>query len=79
MGRIGREVARMARAFEMPVHYRDQARLPADLEQGRSFTTATKVFLRNVKYCPSTRRAARPPIIGSTPSASDCYRMAPSS
>src|SRR6516162_11747156 len=34
MGRIGREVARMARAFGMQVHYRDQARLPADLELG---------------------------------------------
>ena len=32
MGRIGRELARMARAFGMEVHYRDVARLPADLE-----------------------------------------------
>ncbi len=31
MGRIGREVARMARGFEMQVHYRDLARLPESL------------------------------------------------
>lgn len=34
MGRIGRELARMARGFAMEVHYRDVARLPADLEAG---------------------------------------------
>jgi lactate dehydrogenase-like 2-hydroxyacid dehydrogenase len=32
MGRIGRELARMAAAFGMEVHYRDVARLPAQLE-----------------------------------------------
>src|SRR3954447_24512350 len=37
MGRIGRELARMARGFGMEVHYRDQARLPPDLEQGATF------------------------------------------
>jgi lactate dehydrogenase-like 2-hydroxyacid dehydrogenase len=45
MGRIGREVARMARAFDMEVHYRDQARLPADLEQGAIFHDADESFL----------------------------------
>lgn len=45
MGRIGREVARMARAFGMQVHYRDQARLPADLEQGAIFHDADDSFL----------------------------------
>jgi lactate dehydrogenase-like 2-hydroxyacid dehydrogenase len=78
MGRIGREVSRMARAFDMQVHYRDQARLPADLEQGAIFHD-TKVFLRNAKYCPSMRRAARPPVIGSTPSALHYCRGALSS
>jgi lactate dehydrogenase-like 2-hydroxyacid dehydrogenase len=34
MGRIGRELARMAAAFTMQVHYRDVARLPAELEGG---------------------------------------------
>lgn len=32
MGRIGRHLARMARAFDMEVHYRDIARLPAAQE-----------------------------------------------
>lgn len=32
MGRIGRELARMAHAFGMSVHYRDIARLPPELE-----------------------------------------------
>jgi lactate dehydrogenase-like 2-hydroxyacid dehydrogenase len=45
MGRIGREVARMARAFDMEVHYRDQARLPADLEQGAVFDDSDESFL----------------------------------
>jgi glyoxylate reductase len=45
MGRIGREVARMARAFDMEVHYRDQARLPADLEQGALFHDSDESFL----------------------------------
>jgi lactate dehydrogenase-like 2-hydroxyacid dehydrogenase len=45
MGRIGREVARMAHAFEMKVHYRDQARLPADLEQGAIFHDTDESFL----------------------------------
>ena len=33
MGRIGRELATMARGFGMAVHYRDRERLPAELEQ----------------------------------------------
>jgi glyoxylate reductase len=45
MGRIGREVARMARAFDMEVHYRDQARLPAELEQGAIFHDSDESFL----------------------------------
>jgi lactate dehydrogenase-like 2-hydroxyacid dehydrogenase len=45
MGRIGRELARMARGFEMQVHYRDQTRLPADLEQGAIFHDNDASFL----------------------------------
>ncbi len=45
MGRIGREVARMARAFGMTVHYRDQARLPAELELGATFHETDASFL----------------------------------
>src|SRR4051812_1989459 len=37
MGRIGRELARMAGGFGMEVHYRDQVRLPPELERGAVF------------------------------------------
>jgi lactate dehydrogenase-like 2-hydroxyacid dehydrogenase len=45
MGRIGREVARMAHAFDMQVHYRDQRRLPPDVEQGATFHDDDESFL----------------------------------
>jgi lactate dehydrogenase-like 2-hydroxyacid dehydrogenase len=45
MGRIGRELARMARAFEMEVHYRDQMKLPAELAQGAIFHEDDESFL----------------------------------
>lgn len=45
MGRIGRELARMARGFGMEIHYRDMARLPPDLEQGAIFHDNDDSFL----------------------------------
>ncbi len=45
MGRIGRELARMARGFGMTVHYRDQQRLPPELEQGATFHDNDDSFL----------------------------------
>jgi lactate dehydrogenase-like 2-hydroxyacid dehydrogenase len=45
MGRIGREIARMARGFEMEIHYRDMTRLPPDLEQGAIFHDNEDSFL----------------------------------
>ncbi len=45
MGRIGRKVARMAAAFGMEIHYRDQARLPPDLEKGAIFHDNDATFL----------------------------------
>jgi lactate dehydrogenase-like 2-hydroxyacid dehydrogenase len=45
MGRIGREIARMARGFEMEIHYRDMARLPPDLEQGATYHDNDDDFL----------------------------------
>jgi lactate dehydrogenase-like 2-hydroxyacid dehydrogenase len=45
MGRIGRELARMARGFGMEIHYRDMARLPAELEQGATFHDNDDGFL----------------------------------
>jgi lactate dehydrogenase-like 2-hydroxyacid dehydrogenase len=45
MGRIGRELARMGGGFAMPVHYRDQARLPPELERGATFHDNDDSFL----------------------------------
>ncbi len=45
MGRIGRELARMAAGFEMAVHYRDQTRLPPELEHGATFHESDDAFL----------------------------------
>lgn len=45
MGRIGRELARMAGGFGMVVHYRDQQRLPPELEQGATFHADDDSFL----------------------------------
>lgn len=45
MGRIGREIARMARGFDMEIHYRDMARLPPELEQGATFHDDDDDFL----------------------------------
>jgi len=45
MGRIGRELAAMARGFGMAVHYRDQARLPPELELGATYHDSDESFL----------------------------------
>lgn len=45
MGRIGRELARMARGFGMEVHYRDQVRLPPEQEQGATFHESDESLL----------------------------------
>jgi lactate dehydrogenase-like 2-hydroxyacid dehydrogenase len=45
MGRIGRELARMAKGFGMEVHYRDMARLPPELEHGAVFHDSDESFL----------------------------------
>ncbi|HTN09856.1 MAG TPA: D-glycerate dehydrogenase [Acetobacteraceae bacterium] len=45
MGRIGRELARIARAFDMQVHYHDIARLPPELEHGATFHASDETFL----------------------------------
>lgn len=45
MGRIGRELVPMARGFGMAVHYRDQVRLPPELEQGATFHDSDDSFL----------------------------------
>ncbi len=45
MGRIGRELARMAKGFGMAVHYHDIARLPPELEDGAIFHENEAEFL----------------------------------
>ena len=45
MGRIGREVARMARGFAMEIHYHDIARLSPEQEAGATFHAAAASFL----------------------------------
>lgn len=45
MGRIGRELAKLAAALGMEIHYRDVARLPAELELGAIFHDNDDSFL----------------------------------
>jgi lactate dehydrogenase-like 2-hydroxyacid dehydrogenase len=45
MGRIGREIARMARGFGMEIHYRDITRLPPELEEGAIYHDSDEAFL----------------------------------
>ena len=45
MGRIGRELARMAAGFGMPVHYRNRQRLSPELENGAVFHPDDDSFL----------------------------------
>lgn len=47
MGRIGRELAKMARGFGMAIHYRNRTRLPEDLEQGATWHATDESFLAN--------------------------------
>jgi len=45
MGRIGRELARIARGFGMQIHYRNTRRLPPELEAGATFHDNDDSFL----------------------------------
>lgn len=63
MGRIGRELARMAAAFGIEVHYRDVARLPPELESGAiwhddddSFLAASEILSLNAPGGEGTRK-----------------------
>jgi lactate dehydrogenase-like 2-hydroxyacid dehydrogenase len=44
-GRIGRELAAMARGFRMQIHYRDIRRAPPEQEQGATFHDSDESFL----------------------------------
>ncbi|MBB4285060.1 2-hydroxyacid dehydrogenase [Roseospira goensis] len=58
MGRIGRAVARRARAFGMTIHYQNRRRLPPDLEQGAVFHDTIEALLPHCDmislHCPAT-------------------------
>jgi len=45
MGRIGRELATLARGLGMAVHYRNQRRLPPELERGATYCATEEAFL----------------------------------
>jgi lactate dehydrogenase-like 2-hydroxyacid dehydrogenase len=45
LGRIGRELVRMARGFNMEIHYHDVARMPPELEAGAIFHPTDATFL----------------------------------
>jgi len=49
-GRIGRELAAMARGFRMKIHYRDIQRAPAELEQGAVFHDNDQSFLAAIDF-----------------------------
>jgi lactate dehydrogenase-like 2-hydroxyacid dehydrogenase len=46
MGRIGRELARMARGFGMDIHYHNRRRLPPEEEAGAAYYPTPESFLR---------------------------------
>lgn len=58
MGRIGRAVAKRARAFDMEIHYANRTRLPAELEQGAIFHQDPEAMLAQAEFlsinCPSS-------------------------
>lgn len=47
MGRIGRELAKMARGFGMEIHYRNRSRLAPELELGAVYHGSDESFLAN--------------------------------
>jgi lactate dehydrogenase-like 2-hydroxyacid dehydrogenase len=47
-GRIGRELAAMARGFRMEIHYRDINKLPPELEQGAIYHDDDDRFLATI-------------------------------
>jgi lactate dehydrogenase-like 2-hydroxyacid dehydrogenase len=74
MGRIGRELARMAAAFGMTVHYRDVGRLPPEMEMGAiwhddddSFLSICDVLSLNAPGGESTRKWLNAERIGKLP------------
>ncbi len=58
MGRIGREIARRARGFDMNIHYANRSQLPPDQEQGATYHGSPESLLQVSQFlmlaCPAT-------------------------
>lgn len=58
MGRIGREIAKRARGFDMNIHYTNRSRLPQDQEQGATYHGSPESLLAVSQFlmlaCPAT-------------------------
>ncbi len=58
MGRIGREIARRARGFDMQIHYANRSQLPPDQEQGATYHGSPESLLQVSQFlmlaCPAT-------------------------
>ena len=58
MGRIGREIAKRARGFDMNIHYANRSRLPPDQEQGATYHGSPESLLTVSQFlmlaCPAT-------------------------
>ena len=64
MGRIGRELAKLARGLAMEVHYRDVVRLPAELEHGATYHDNDDSFLAASALLSLNAPGGRPRCIG---------------
>ena len=51
MGRIGRAVARRAKAFNMEIHYHNRSKLSSDLEDGAIYHEDLKAYLEKANFC----------------------------
>ena len=58
MGRIGREIARRARGFDMKIHYANRSQLPPDQELGATYHGSPESLLKVSQFlmlaCPAT-------------------------
>ena len=58
MGRIGREIAKRARGFDMDIHYANRSRLPPDQEKGATYHESPESLLSVSQFlmlaCPAT-------------------------
>ncbi len=59
MGRIGRAVAKRARAFDMEIHYHNRTRLSSELEEGAVYHKDIKDLFKNSEFlsinCPGSK------------------------